>query len=511
MYEEESSHPNKPKADLRRLARGEKITVSEWVRRKPKLPNGRRLPVCLKKNGELRCIATFLVPAKFRGMTRSFSVTPILNGSDSAIKEVKQDEELPDRESRFFSIKFAFKETLPDVVGRHSLKLEWRIDGHRFRVFKDGKWKVTDSAVSDQVIYTIFGPPLRPAAYEIVDSAASPDDGTRTGTEKRFEILMSSFGSKKQHPASSEQDRIDLCWKLHNAINNSNPPYFDGRNTEILTTDAFPEFDIKTTPRKDWPEKKFIAVDDQWLMWVKTKAEKKPIDPKDKGKKRPKPRHWNDASCIGHAQLQKTMMASIGMFGRLAWVFPHTTQAPLSGNNPTGEKNHGERLPILADEDLFALVADLSAAEEKLQKWNFRTKLLDEDGKPDLDGDGKQKKKWLSAQVVLMHGNARRHENFEGCLLTNDNRFLTGGFPTAAVKVKSFHANKGFLKATDLLSWWTTLKEAGGRRFLCWVAIDPDTTTDPDTKRPYYFDRFGDQHYRPIDIRRKKLDLKWEP
>lgn len=505
MFEEKSSHPKKPKANLQRLSIGEKITASEWVRRKPKLPKGRQWPVCLRKAGELRCLATFLVPAKLRGEKRTFSVTPILNGSDSAITAIEQEEQLPDRHSRFFSIKFAFKEKLPDVVGKHSLKLKWRIDGHRFRVFNGKKWRVTDTVETDHVIYTIFAPPLRPSALKAQDAKLRPDQGTWTGTEKRFDILMSSFGPTQRHPASTEPERIELCWKLHTAINDRNPPYFDGRNVEILTVDAFPDFDIQKTPRKDWPKDKFMLSADQWLMWVKTKKEQKPIDPKDKKKKRPRPRRWNDASCSGHAQLQKTMMASIGMFGRIAMVFPHTTQAPVFGRNPTGERNNGEQLKF-ADEDLFATFGEGEEAEKKkIQWWRFKAQLVDDKHRPVFDSDGKRKEKWLTAQVVLMRGHTRSHENFEGCLLTEEGRFLTGGFTTTSVKAKSFHKDKGFVSATDLLSWWTKLRESGKRRFLCWLAGDPDTDI------LYYFDRFGDQYTHAADIRKKNVDLKWDP
>ena len=504
MFEEKSSHPKKPKENLQRLAIGEKITVSEWVRRKPKLPNGRRLPVCLMRAGELRCLATFLVPAKLRGESRTFSVTPILNGSDSSIKVIKQEENLPDRQSRFFSIKFAFKERLPNVVGKHSLKLIWRIDGHRFRVFNGSKWKVTETVETDHVIYTIFGPPLKPGAKNIGNAKLNPDDGTWTGTQRRFDILMAAFGPTKQHAASSKQDRIDLRWQLHKSINNNKPPHFHGRNVELITVDAFPDFEPQKVPRNDWPMEKMMLPQDQWLMWVGTKKEEKPIDPKDKKEKKPRPRYWNDASCSGHAQLQKTMMASIGMFGEIALVFPHTTQAPITGDNPTKEKNHGEQLTF-AEGELFSTFEEYLNDNTNKQEWIFQAKLLDEFRKPVFNADGKRKKKILTAEVVLMNGNAITHEYFEGCLLTVDGRFLTGGFPTANVKVKNFHANKGFLKATDLLTWWTSLREAGGRRFLSWMA------TDDETDRNYYFDRFGYQHDYPATIRKMNLDLKWEP
>lgn len=515
MFEESSFEPKKPKADLQDLARGEKITVSEWVRKKPELPKGRRLPVCLKRNGELRCVATFLAPAILRGKTRTFSVRPILNGSASAIKEVTQDEEIPDRESRFFSINIAFKDKLPDVVGRHVLTLEWRVDGHRFRVFNKGKWKTAKSVRSRHVIYTAYGRPLKPAAYEPGKYAAAPQDGTRSGTAKRFDILMDAFGSAKRHPASTEEDKINLSWKIHKTINNNNPPYFNGKNQEFITVDAHPEYDLEKIPREKWPWKtKIIVADDQWLMWVKTTAEEKPVDPKDKSEHTPEPRNWNDASCIGHAQLQKTMMASVGLLGKLAYVLPHTTQAPVVGVDPNGEVGMGETLKF-EDHDLFALESEFKGVQDKkIQKWKFDTILLDDEGKliPVEHFDEKENKKkiipkveTLEAMVVLMNGNANHWEHYEGCLLSYGHRFLTGGFPTWNVNHKGFKKDKGFLTATELLNWWTKIKDGGNRRFLCWVA------KEPGKDRPYFFDKVGDQHFDAKEIRRQKKDLLWEP
>lgn len=483
MYEEASSHPKKPKTNLRRLAKGEKITVSEWVRKKPSLPKGRRLPVCLKRNGELRCLATFLVPAKLRGETRTFSVTPILNGSDSAIKVVKQEEELPDRHNRFFSIKFAFKEMLPDVVGRHSLKLQWRIDGHRFRVFNGSKWKVSETVETEHVLYTAYGPPLEPD-HAKSGATVSPDKGTLTGTQKRFDVLTRAFGSSRRRAATDESSKIELCWDIHKAINDDNPPYFHGGNDQRLTTEAFPTWVDK--PESTWPKDKIFSVEDQWLMWVKTGTKSK------KGKK--KPRHWNDASCIGHAQLQKTMLASIGMKGQLTWVFPHTTQLPFGGSDPKGEHSPGDRLTF-SDRDLYALETD-STPNAKRQWWDFEASV------PDAHGTMRTKK--FNTYVALMHGNAKGWEHFEGCLLSYGDRFLTGGFPTWR-NPKSVRKNMGFSSAKELLSWWTSMSEAGGKRFLCWIGYDSDT------KFTYFFDAYGSIHTDPAKIRKGNLQLEWDP
>ena len=117
----------------------------------------------------------------------------------------------------------------------------------------------------------------------------------------------------------TDSDLIWLLWKLHVGINNSGlvpPPYFDpGHVGRHLTTNR--EYNGRQLP-----------VTDQWLMWLRTNSP-----------------HWNDASCIGHVQLLKTMAAAVGILVRRCWVYPTTKTLP----------DHSE--PVIADADCYALGA----------------------------------------------------------------------------------------------------------------------------------------------------------
>jgi hypothetical protein len=217
-------------------------------------------------------------------------------------------------------------------------------------------------------------------------------------------------GSNRRHSVATQDDVVDLYWELHKAINDTPgaPPYFDAAHNEHMTT----------------PAGAYIPLEDQWLAWVANSSQ------------------WNDASCIGHVQIAKTMLAAVGLFARRTWVFPHTPRLP-----------DGTTISF-ADEDLYCLG---NHDDTKQQMWTFRHGGTDYDAHPKLMEPGIA---W---------------ENFEACMLTPTGKFLTGGYATSS-NPPSFHRNKGFNSAAELLRWWSGTSRSGfGRRFMCWVYYDRTT------------------------------------
>jgi hypothetical protein len=213
---------------------------------------------------------------------------------------------------------------------------------------------------------------------------------------------------------ATHDELVDLYWKLHVGINDTPgaPPYFDGAHDEHLTVDG--------TYRG-----RSLPLQDQWLAWV--------------GSSGP---NWNDASCIGHVQLAKTMLAAVGLFARRTWVFPHTSKLP-DGSTAS-----------FADTDLYCLGTYDATKEQTVtlrhngRNYRATAKLLEPD------------------QVW---------ENFEACLLSPSGKFLTGGYPTSS-NPASFRNQKGFNSAAELLQWWCNTSRAHfGKRFMAWVYDNENT------------------------------------
>ena len=233
-------------------------------------------------------------------------------------------------------------------------------------------------------------------------------DGTLTGTRKRLDKLTQLLGSARRGPAKTEKDPIELLWKLHVGINDTPgaPPYLDADHNRFLTTDG----------ESDGPR---VPIDDQWLAWLVAASP-----------------HWNDASCIGHVQVLKTMAAAVGIFVRRTWVYPTTKTLP------------DKSTPMIADTDCYSLGTFDSS---KTQKWTFT-----------------HGARGYVAEPKLMEPDLA-WENFEACMLTSQGRFLTGGYSTSS-NPKSFTTDRGFKSAKELLRWWRNTKRSGfGKRFMAWV------------------------------------------
>ena len=152
--------------------------------------------------------------------------------------------------------------------------------------------------------------------------------------------------------------------------------------------------------------------------------------------------HWNDASCIGHVQIAKTMLAAVGLFAQRTWVFPHTTRLP-----------DGSTIRF-SDTDLFELGTNTGAKRQEVTlRYGGRSYV---------------------ASPKLMEPRTR-YENFEACMLSPSGKFLTGGYNTRS-NPGSFRTNKGFNSATELLRWWCNTSRSGfGKRFMIWVYNNKST------------------------------------
>lgn len=548
LFENASAHPQLPgkplqssilKSGENQLARGERIGVPEWKQASSALPDGLRKPACFVRKGSIFLLAVFEVPASRQGKSIAIQVTPMLDGSSTPLTVVKRDITFPKRASNEFAVKFKLGGQLPDDVGEHELVLKWEVDGIKLVVFGgNDSWIAVPSLETGHRIFTVFGPPFLPhflpAPSDQPDKAFLPDmggvqapaeEGTVSGTEARFRIFSQLIGPDRRHLVATPDDLVDLHWQLHKGINNSTPPFFHGGNDNLLTTVAFPEWTEK--PRSEWPEAEIVPLTDQWLMWARSKPEFRKVNGRNLK------RRWNDASCIGHAQLHKTMAQAFGLESHLCWVFPHTTRLPKVGDaadNVTARildaPGYVPGMKVSYDDlDLFATDADPPNANRQFWvrphevpvRFDRKTKTFAEFETKDL-----------TFFVALMRANAKGDfEHFEGCLKAGESkaagRFLTGGFAlgnmgagsnaTKKKQVAAFKKHKGFPSATELLSWWTTLEEDGRPRFLAWVHlyrfIDPDTRAEH--RVVYFMDRHDVIYTDASWIAKGNSGLEWAP
>lgn len=395
LYRNSNTHAIAP-GDLRWMARGAKITAPEWV-----AGRADNFPACFNRNRPVALRAK-LVWGGSGAISGRLVGVPALDGATSHISRAEIPFAFAAGQSETW-VTVPFPGNMPDEVGRYRLDIAWTANGSGF-VFRELR--------STHMIFAAYGQPLDPE-YDSPNRAdvgrpTSHSDGTLTGTPNRMNQLTSLLGRTRRQPMATPADVIEFYWKLHVGINNTpgSPPYFDAGHDMHMSADG-------TSGGRP------IDVRDQWLAWVRTPAP-----------------HWNDASCIGHVQVLKTMAAALGLFARRTWVFPATTRMP-----------DGSTVAV-SESDLFCLgTYDTS----RVQQWTFRH----------------AGRSFLASPKLMEPGCA--WENFEACLLTPNYRFLTGGYSTNS-NPASFRANKGFRSASELLRWWSQTNRAGfGRRFMCWV------------------------------------------
>lgn len=413
LYRAGDTHPMLPGKDLHWWGLGAKITASEWVRGRDA---DRNAAACFTRNRPLAMRARLLLPAPpAAAVSGTLTATPALDGDTSILSPASVSFTYPAGAAELW-ITVALGGNMPDEVGRFRFDLRWTATGAGFTFAR------TDT---QHYIYAAYGAPFTPDH----DSAADGDPGvhttfavgTQTGTRKRMDQLTALLGRSRRHPSATTADVIDLLWKLHVGINDTPgaAPFFDGGHTEHLTDngDAEPPYGAGHA----------LPLEDQWLAWIPTSSP-----------------HWNDASCIGHVQILKTMAAAVGLFARRTWIFPTTTRMPDGTTR------------VLADTDLYCL-GDYD--EGKLQKWPCTFNGVTYQASPKLVEPGAS---W---------------ENFEACLRSPNGRFLPGGYTTSSCP-HSFVTGKGFASAAELLRWWsTTTRPHFGQRFMAW-AYQNDVTNE---------------------------------
>lgn len=365
----------------------------------------------------------------------------------------------------------------------------------------EDRWDKVEVIHTEHIIYATCRPPLKPdyAAKVYYDAGlhaqASPAEGTVSGTHKRMALLSHLVGGKDgRFPLSesgklADEDLMEICWRLHKGINNATPPYFNGQNSIPISTEPF-------------AQGTGLPLEEQWLMWVKSPKVTATVYT-DVGAKVVLSSHWNDASCIGHAQLAKTMLATLGILALRAWVIPHTIFKPLVGRpheSMTARKNDGFEL---SDEDLFWLGSPYGPSTEpeqyeKVQQWMFSIP----SSLPPHDLIE------VKAMPVLMepHGRFEFFEAcqwvylpFEGDAFHPRGRFLTGGFEIWK-NTTAFRKNRGYRTAAELLQWWGSIKIKGfGKRFMAWYGEEgillPQKEGPPrEVIVRHFFDKEGGQY-----------------
>jgi len=409
-----------PGVSLRGWGLGAKITTPEWL---AGIPEEQHQRACFSRNGPVRFSAKFVATAPTPLHAR-VTVTPSVDGSTSVLGPVTVDLVYPAGAAEAW-IDVTLGGTLPDEVGRYALFLRWGLAGTDCRF--------AGPLTTRHRIYAAYGQPLE-AGFDDANPATpgrntTQDAGTGTGTRKRLDLLTALIGGEgRRHPARTQADLESLVWQLHCGINDTpgRPPYFNASHDAHLTDPSGLE----------------LPLEDQWLAWLQTPAP-----------------HWNDASCIGHVQVAKTMLASVGLFARRSWVFPTTSRLP-----------DGTVLR-LSDQDCYCLGHhNLSKHEAARQKQTLR----------DPAGNIYQ-----ARPKLLEPGDS--WENFEACMLSPTGRFLPGGYNTSQLP-SAVRTARGFGSAAELIRWWSnTTRPVFGKRFMAWAAQD-------SLRRTHYWDVDG-KHY----------------
>jgi hypothetical protein len=276
MYRNSDKHPL-AKGDMHGLARGAAITEPEWMRSRKE-----QFPGTFFRNGKVIMEATLSWPTK-TVVSGFLLVSPKLDDKTLSTAIVQFTVKAGDTPI----VMVELGDDLPDEVARYKLSLLW--EGRPAADPSDYDFPTT---TTEHSIYAIYDTPYEADA----DSAAQDFTGkhvtlpdTVTGTQQRFDKLMSLFGISRRHAAATADDLKDLLWRVHTGVNDlQNPPYFDAIHDRHLTVEGGAAKHFDSTKRVVVGSDA-LSTDDQWLMWLNT----------------PTP-HWNTAACIGYVQLVKT-------------------------------------------------------------------------------------------------------------------------------------------------------------------------------------------------------------
>ena len=357
----------------------------------------------------------------------------------------------------------------PDVVGRFDLELSWKVTPDPGSAFSFGLQGQTSNKTVHRV-YCAYDPPLDPGKEP---STPTPID-TNSATPKRLEKLVALLGSKRYLACSTAADLHQLVWEVHKGISALSPPYFDNALDLHITHDGTPQ---RVYGSHGWiGTGKFINIEDQWLMWV------------------PNSKKWNRASCIGHVQLLKTMLATVGIYIRRSLVLPVTNVLP-----PTVPGGSSRTLPLSEIQSKY-LEGSVKRHPTALNMY-----VTDVSNRLTVKLRAPGESAPLDAWVALMkHG--KNGEYFEACAVAPGGKYLPGAFEVNRVKrgASGFVSNQGFGSALEALRWWARTKSNRGQfqRFLCWVHVSGGSLA-------HCWDRNG-KYYPPdqyVQIRNQGLDL----
>lgn len=385
----------------------------------------------------------------------------------------------------------AFGGRLPDEIGRVELRVAWSSTSTSYRFIDDE---------TSQRLYLLYDQPVDPAH----DSTSSADTGaghrssseTYSGTQQRLDHLMRMLGRSNRMTAA---DVNPILWRLHRGINDASPPFFDAGHAEKISDNGESADDPAVNASHEY------AVTENWMMWAQT-----PRRPTYQSADGPRAMYWNDGSCIGHVQLLKTMVASIGMFARRAWVLPTTTRVPPVGRpspgwmiaQPDGTRRLGLHWQLPAPSGRSVTVSDEHI--HALGRLEFKQWWLFPHPEPHVGGGPE-----VLARPVLIEpgGHYGEFENFEACLRTPQGRFLPGGYSTESIRTagatrgadrmgQQFVDQGGFVNAQDVLRWWAnTGRDVGGGRFVRFVLWSAQVIVPrpngPPARYQYYFDLEG--------------------
>ncbi len=364
----------------------------------------------------------------------TLEVTPALDGDTTVLTAATAAVSWPaGQQERIVNITTGG--ALPDEVSRYHLRLTWSVSG------------LTPGGVitrSGHKIFSFFEDPLDPSPSGASGTALGPVIGL---TKQRLDKLtLITGGSSRRFPrhvsghptpalSATEIDR--LIWLVHVAANDETPPYFEGRRAvPIRYGSAGPTIDLI----------------DQWVMWLGSRTW-------SRANEHP---HWNAGSCIGHAQLMKTMLASVGINSRRSWVLPKTTLMP-----------DGSTVSLSATDVIAFDNLNLSANQ---QSWTFTVGGLTYDAAVRLidKPSGPGSITW---------------EYFEACLFYSG-KLVPGAIPTSRYPAAVRSAKVGFPDGMAVLRWWHSVNHGSFHRFMAWVSESPAG----------YFDRDGTFYGSPYDI-----------
>jgi hypothetical protein len=197
-----------------------------------------------------------------------------------------------------------------------------------------------------------------------------------------------------------------------------------------------------------------VELIDEWVMWLNGRSI--PPDPDPLAPNKP----WNVGACITYVQLMKTMLASVGVQARRAWVYPKTNLLP-------------DRSTItLTESDLVEIEGGPSVAP---QTHTFTHGGLVYATEVKLVGQPEPAGPYL--------------DNFEACLYYNGN-LIPGAFSTNQYPTSVQAGGVGFPNAFSLFRWWQSIRQRGHPRFMVWFSATPGG----------YFDRHGTFYSSPYAI-----------